>query len=72
MPGFRRWLESSANRELLKKIEDPAWHLGEVPETLQAELTRLCAYYLLHAKHREEPLGRHQQKVTLMTSDHAG
>jgi malonyl-CoA decarboxylase len=66
VPGFRRWLEGGqnqaaenrpgANRELLKKIEDPAWHLGEIPETLQTELTRLCAYYLLNAKHSEEPL----------------
>jgi malonyl-CoA decarboxylase len=56
VPGFRRWLETSANRDLLKKIEDPAWHLGEVPETLQSELTRLCAYYLLNGKHRDEPL----------------
>jgi malonyl-CoA decarboxylase len=56
VPGFRRWLEGSADRELLKKIEDPAWHLGEVPESLQSELVALCAYYLLHAKQGDEPL----------------
>jgi malonyl-CoA decarboxylase len=56
VPGFRRWLEASGDRELLKKIEDPAWHLGEVPDTLQEELVRLCAYYLLHARQGEEPL----------------
>ena len=56
IPGLRRWLDQSADKELLKKIEDPAWHLGEIPESLQAQLTRLCAYYLLHAKQGEEPL----------------
>jgi malonyl-CoA decarboxylase len=56
VPGFRRWLEASADQDLLKKIEDPAWHLGEVPESLQQELVRLCAYYLLHAKQGDEPL----------------
>jgi malonyl-CoA decarboxylase len=56
IPGLRRWLDQSADKELLKKIEDPAWHLGEIPDSLQAQLTRLCAYYLLHAKHGEEPL----------------
>ena len=56
IPGLRRWLDQSTDKELLKKIEDPAWHLGEIPESLQAQLTRLCAYYLLHAKQGEEPL----------------
>jgi malonyl-CoA decarboxylase len=56
IPGFRGWLGQSAERALLEKIEDPAWHLGEVPEKLQSDLTRLCAYYLLHAKQGEEPL----------------
>jgi malonyl-CoA decarboxylase len=56
VPGLRRWLDRAGDRELLKKIEDPAWHLGEVPEALQKQLTRLCAYYLLHAKQGEEPL----------------
>ncbi len=56
IPGLRRWLDQSADKELLKKIDDPAWHLGEIPDSLQAQLTRLCAYYLLHAKQGEEPL----------------
>ena len=56
VPGFRRWLGEHGSPELLKKIEDPAWHLGEVPEAVQAQLTRLCARYLLHAKQGDEPL----------------
>jgi malonyl-CoA decarboxylase len=40
----------------LKRLEDPAWHLGDVPETLQKLLMRLCAHYLLNAKQGEEPL----------------
>jgi len=50
VPGLRRWLEGVADRELLARIEDPAWHLGEVPEALQKQLLRLCAFYLLRAK----------------------
>jgi malonyl-CoA decarboxylase len=56
IPGFRGWLEKNADRALLAKIEDPAWHLGEVPDELEKHLSRLCAYYLLHAKHDAEPL----------------
>src|SRR5438128_11738791 len=41
---------------LLSRLEDPAWHLGEVPEALQSLLMRLCAYYLLNAKQGLEPL----------------
>jgi len=59
IPGFRRWLgeltlppEESA---LLERLEDPAWPLGEVPESLQKLLQRLCAYYLLHAKRASSP-----------------
>lgn len=67
VPGFRRWLDT--NRELiaegpegveqlalLRKLDDPAWHLGEVPEALEKLLLRLCAYYLVHAKQGQEPL----------------
>jgi malonyl-CoA decarboxylase len=50
IPGFRAWLEKNAERGLLAKIQDPAWHLGEVPEELEKQLTRLCAYYLVQAK----------------------
>jgi malonyl-CoA decarboxylase len=48
VPGFRDWLVS----------RDPRW--AEVDATaasaaVQKELTRLCAYYLLHAKRDHEP-----------------
>jgi malonyl-CoA decarboxylase len=56
IPNFRRWLEKNAERGLLAQIEDPAWHLGEVPEALEKQLLRLCAYYLVRAKDGEEPL----------------
>src|SRR2546423_3116117 len=56
VPGFRRWLDQTADKALLEKISDPAWHLGEIPEILQTQLTRLWAYYLLHAKQGEEPV----------------
>src|SRR5436190_430815 len=36
--------------------DEPAWHLGEVPEDLQKLLLRLCSYYLLRAKQGAEPL----------------
>ena len=53
IPGFRRWLDAAADRELISRINDPAWHLGDVAEDLQTQLTRLCAYYLLFAKRKE-------------------
>jgi len=67
IPGFRRWLDENRMRvavgaegkerlALLSRLEDPAWHLGEVPEALQSLLMRLCAYYLLNAKQGLEPL----------------
>src|SRR6266581_416227 len=67
IPGFRRWLDENRMRvavgaegkerlALLSRLEDPAWHLGEVPEALQSPLMRLCAYYLLNAKQGLEPL----------------
>lgn len=67
IPGFRRWLEEARVRiavgpegnerlALLDRLQDPAWHLGEVPEALAKLLTRLCAWYLLQAKQGEEPL----------------
>ena len=70
VPGFRHWLEESRVRlsmgqggnerlALLARLQEPGWHLGEIPEALEALLTRLCAYYLLHAKQDEkdsEPL----------------
>jgi malonyl-CoA decarboxylase len=67
VPGFRGWLDESRVRlalgaqgnerlALLARLEDPAWHLGEVPEALKRLLERLCAHYLLHARHAGEPL----------------
>ena len=58
IPGFRRWLEKANGeaRSLLARIEDPAWHLGEVPEELEKGLMRFCAYYLLRAKQDKEPV----------------
>lgn len=50
IPGLRAWLEQAADKETLSHIAEPAWHLGEVPESLQKNLMRLCAYYLLNAK----------------------
>ena len=57
IPGLRRWLDRNAAPALLSRIADPAWHLGEIPDALQEELTRLCAHYLVRAKHDDgEPL----------------
>src|SRR3989475_4652531 len=67
IPGFRRWLDENRMRvavgaegkerlALLSRLEDPAWHLCEVPQALQSLLMRLCAYYLLNAKQGLEPL----------------
>jgi malonyl-CoA decarboxylase len=61
IPGFRAWLAKqefagAQNKELLARIEDPAWHLGEVPEALKSLLMRLCAHYLLRAKQGDDPL----------------
>jgi malonyl-CoA decarboxylase len=56
VPGFRRWVEQTGDKETLARIADPAWHLGEVPESLQKQLQQLCAYYLLNAKQGVEPL----------------
>ena len=58
IPGFRHWLEKGNGEagSLLVRIEDPAWHLGQVPEDLEKALMRFCAYYLLRAKQDKEPL----------------
>jgi len=60
IPGFRSWLASrdlaDAEKLLLRRLDDAAWHLGDVPEALQRLLMRLCAQYLLHAKQGEQPL----------------
>src|SRR3954465_9124420 len=60
IPGFRRWLErpgvDGEHTGLIAKLNDAAWHLGDVPEALQKLLMRLCAHYLVHAKQGAEPL----------------
>jgi malonyl-CoA decarboxylase len=60
IPGFRSWLDKvrleGDNQALLARVADPAWHLGEASEELQKLLMRLCAYYLVRAKHGKEPL----------------
>jgi len=56
IPGLRRWLEKNAPADILARIAEPAWHVGEVPEALEKDLLRLCAYYLVRAKEGEEPL----------------
>jgi malonyl-CoA decarboxylase len=68
IPGFRRWLAETETRvqlsmgkdgeqrlAMLTAIEDAAWYSGEVSETLQKLLQRLCAWYLLNAKQGAEP-----------------
>jgi malonyl-CoA decarboxylase len=61
IPGFRRWLKQAQvpgdkASALLRMLEDPAWHLGEIPEELEALLLRLTAHYLIHEKQGQEPL----------------
>ena len=60
IPGFRAWLSRQEFRteesEVLSRLEDPAWHLGEVHDKLMTLLLRLGAHYLLHAKQGDEPL----------------
>jgi malonyl-CoA decarboxylase len=57
IPGLRGWLEKNAAPALMARIADPGWHLGEIPEALEKELTQLCAYYLVRAKQDDgEPL----------------
>jgi malonyl-CoA decarboxylase len=68
IPGFRRWLETSDESwvaehrsadlgALLARIDagDPHAHMAISPE-LRERLSRLCAYYLLHAKHGKLPV----------------
>jgi malonyl-CoA decarboxylase len=61
IPGFRDWLgDTAATREDLAEFADaPAandWIERAGPDTrLRAELMRLCAYYLQHAKLNGEP-----------------
>jgi len=61
LAGFRRWLEQKRveqPKELapLARLDQPDWHLGEVPDSLQRMLLRLCAFYLVNVKQGDEPL----------------
>src|SRR3954470_9618857 len=58
IPGLRRWMEKSGlfSNPLLARLQDPAWHLGEIPAELQKLLMSLTAHYLVKEKHGMEPL----------------
>jgi malonyl-CoA decarboxylase len=61
IPGFRNWLAEAAPEHpallpLLERFEAPDWHKDGPATDLQRDLTRLCGYYLLHAKNGHEPL----------------
>ena len=60
VPGFRRWLAGEAQlagdeKAALARLEEPGWHLGEVPAALEKLLLSLCARYLLREKQGAEP-----------------
>jgi len=68
IPGFRKWLASgTVLREgdprhvelaaLLAKLDVPDWFKDKARAAeILKQLTRLCAYYLLHVKQDDEPL----------------
>jgi malonyl-CoA decarboxylase len=62
VPGFRYWLdtavpESAALRRVRARLDSPDWHEDAAAAAeLQRELMRLCAHYLVGAKHGQEPL----------------
>ena len=68
IPGFRKWLIRMANegrlpagrdggKSALDAIETPDWRADPPPgEHLRADLSRLCAHYLLRAKRGNHPL----------------
>jgi malonyl-CoA decarboxylase len=61
IPGFRPWLADAAAAhaelgELASALTEADWIQRAAPGTrAQSDLMRLCAYYLLHAKHASEP-----------------
>jgi malonyl-CoA decarboxylase len=61
IPGFRKWLDDSAATRpelggLAGALAEADWLERAGPDTsLRSELMRLCAYYLLQAKHDDEP-----------------
>jgi malonyl-CoA decarboxylase len=61
IPGFRTWLSSAAETHselasLVDRLDAQGIPPGDGSTDLQRELERLCAYYLLHAKHGQEAL----------------
>ena len=72
IPGFRAWLRDAdtldrlarspdpggaALAKRLRSLDEPDWHTRpDLAKALEDPLLRLCAYYLLHAKHEGEPL----------------
>ena len=68
VPGFRAWLAKAPKmvetapqkaelEALIADLDKPDWAGDDaLRERMQPLLLRLCAHYLLHAKHREEPL----------------
>jgi malonyl-CoA decarboxylase len=62
IPGFRKWLAGIAKGQpevgaLLARLDTGRWFDDHaVAADMRRELVRLCAYYLLHAKHGRDPL----------------
>jgi malonyl-CoA decarboxylase len=55
VPGFRAWLTTQAT-DVLAELDTPGWFVDQAASArLQERLMPLCAQYLLHAKHAEEP-----------------
>ena len=74
IPGFRRWLDRRRSERLkelapLEQLEQPDWHVRDSSDVLQRLLMRLCAYYLLHAKHAE---AGHAEPVDPVARFHLG
>jgi len=74
IPGFRRWLDRRRSERLeelkpLDQLVDPDWHVHDSSGVLQRMLMRLCAYYLLHAKHTE---GGHAEPLDPVARFHLG
>ena len=61
VPGFRKWLSDRAAThaelaELIEMLAAADWFESAAPSArVRTELMRLCAYYLQHVKHRNEP-----------------
>jgi malonyl-CoA decarboxylase len=74
IPGFRRWLDRRRSERLkelapLDQLVEPDWHVRDSSGVLQRMLMRLCAYYLLHAKHTE---GGHAEPLDPVARFHLG